>query len=457
MHQRLLHGVDNVVSFVRINRSRAAAQSVSRRRQVRGHLDSGQSDSFPDPVPRGTVHIDPGQTPCVPSGPVNIITMAATSENHRWISSSAGVRYVDVADGGFRLLAARDTPGVPVISPQALDAVLDQTFTDVGQIEAAIHDDWGGATWQRLFNGTYGLVDKDNHVYYVTQNSQIIEFGLKNNNGPEDGIEIIKQFDFRPFLGAATTSLGIPESIVGVDLTYDGHLAVLSSWALAVIDRDLEGTPRQIRFGADETVANSMAIDEHGGIYAASDKVMREVVWNGSRLSTDEADGAWSAAYDFGRQPPAVKIGTSTGSTPTLMGFGAGSDELVVITDGADHMKLVAFWRNKIPDGFAQRPNTRSNRIADQIPVTAGLPDPLPEFVQSEQSVVVHGYGAFVVQNIGSGGTPDRLVDVLANGPVSAPPHGMQRFEWDPAGPRRGPAATSSRRRWFPRYPASRA
>src|SRR5207244_2442481 len=128
-------------------------------------------------------------------------------------------------------------------------------------------------------------------------------------------------------------------------------------------------------------------------IYFASDKVMRKAVWKDGKLSTDEADGGWASPYDFGRQPPAVKFGIGTGSTPTLMGYGKDTDELVVITDGSDHMKLVAFWRNKIPDGFQQKPDTKSNRIADQIQVTAGLDNP-PEFIQSEQSVVVNGYGA---------------------------------------------------------------
>ncbi|WP_328400512.1 hypothetical protein [Nocardia sp. NBC_00403] len=406
------------------------------------HLDSGQSDSFPDPVPRGTFHIDPKQMPRVATGPVNIIALASTDSKYRWISSTSGVRYVDVSDGGFRQVASMDTPGVAPIPPRALDQVLDQNFSDVGQIETAIRDDWGGATWQRIANGVYSLVDKDNNVYYVTQNSEIVKFGLKNKDKPEDGIEIVAQLDFKPWLGAGTTTLGIPENIVGVNMTYDGQLTVLGSRALFVIDRTLAGEPQQVRFGDDETVSNSMAIDEKGGIYAATDKIMRKVVWTGSKLSTAEADGAWSSPYDFGRQPPAVKFGIGTGSTPTLMGFGTDTDELVVITDGADHMKLVAFWRNKIPDGFTQKPSTKSDRIADQIEVTAGLSDPKPEFIQSEQSVVVNGYGAFVVQNIGAEGAPDRLVDVIANGPVFQPPHGMQRFEWDPNADKWTPAWT---------------
>ena len=63
--------------------------------------------------------------------------------------------------------------------------------------------------------------------------------------------------------------------------------------------------------------------------------------------------------------------------------------------------------------------------------VTCGL-SPLPEFIQSEQSVVVSGYGAFVVNNIRPQGAADRLIDVLAGGPVFEPPSGVERFEWSP-------------------------
>ncbi|HEU0190482.1 MAG TPA: hypothetical protein VFR17_04325 [Mycobacterium sp.] len=397
------------------------------------HLDPGQSDSFTDPVPRGTFHIDPAEMPRVAGGPVTIMTLASTDPDHMWVSSTAGPRYVDVSDGGFTQVASLDAPGVsPHISPDALDRVLGQSFTDVGQIEAAVRDDWGGATVLRIVNGIYSMVDKDNHLYYTNQDRELLVFGLKDPAKPEEGIELVTRRDFKPLLGQGTDVFGHPEAVVGVNMTYDGHVVVLGTRSLYVLDRSLQGDPQQLRFGDDETISNSMAVDADGSIYVASDTTMHKVVWRDGKLSTEATDGAWSSPYDFGRQPPTVKFGKGTGSTPTLMGFGKDSDELVVITDGADHMKLVAFWRNDIPEGFQQKPGTRSNRIADQIQVTAGLAEPLPEFIQSEQSVVVDGYGAFVVQNIGGGDVANKLVDVLASGPVTEPPHGVQRFEWNP-------------------------
>ncbi|MBL1077657.1 hypothetical protein JK358_24960 [Nocardia sp. 2] len=394
------------------------------------HIDPANTDSFPDPVPRGTFHIDPAQMPRVPGGPVNVMTLASTSPDHRWVSSTSGPRYVDVSGGGFRQVASLDTPGVQPISTQALDRVVDGQYTDTGQISDAIRQNWNGVDSERIGNGIYSVVDKDNRLYYVNQRAELFVFGLKNKNRPEDGIEILARRDFVPLLTDSPTTLGTPEIIVGVGMTYDGHLVVLGSRSLYVLERSLRGDPERLRVSDNETVSNSMAIDPFGGIYFASDKVMRKVVWKDGELSTDTADGAWAAPYDYGRQPPSVKFGIGTGSTPALMGWG--DDELVVLTDGADHMKLVAFWRNEIPDYAQPVEGARSPRIAGQIPVTAGLREPLPEFIQSEQSVTVQGYGAFVVQDVGAASSQDRLVDLLAIGPVSAPAYGVQRFEWDP-------------------------
>ena len=111
----------------------------------------------------------------------------------------------------------------------------------------------------------------------------------------------------------------------------------------------------------------------------------------------------------------------------------------MVITDGAKQMNLVAFWRDNIPDGFVQKPNTASRRIADQIPVTCGF-KPLPEWIQSEQSVVVNGYGAFVVNNIPRAVSPDlvavndnKILQVSLMGPAYDTSYGAERFEWNPS------------------------
>ncbi len=222
-------------------------------------------------------------------------------------------------------------------------------------------------------------------------------------------------------------------------MTYDGYVIVGFTNGVAVINRDLNVDSASFyRFGDDEYVSNSLSVDENNGIYVASNKLMRKLVWTGATLSDNESAGAWSCPYDTATElPPIIKFDNGTGSTPTLMGFGGNSDKLVVITDGAKQMKLVAFWRDTIPNGFVQKPGTASRRIAGQIQVTCGF-SPLPEWIQSEQSVVVHGYGAFVVNNIPQTVNSDivnknKILQVSLMGPAYDSSYGVERFEWDPA------------------------
>ena len=78
--------------------------------------------------------------------------------------------------------------------------------------------------------------------------------------------------------------------------------------------------------GAASWVRNSAAIDDDGGIYVPSFEHMHKVVWNGTTLSKDPADGAWVAPYSN-------SLGKGSGSTPSLMGFGPDEPHFVVITE----------------------------------------------------------------------------------------------------------------------------
>lgn len=131
---------------------------------------------------------------------------------------------------------------------------------------------------------------------------------------------------------------------------------------------------------------------------------------------------------------PPPKIGDGTGSTPTLMGFGPDEDKLVVITDGAKKMRLVAFWRDQIPAGWMPKREMPSPRIVDQIEVDMG---PQTEIVQSEQSVAVYGDYAFVVNNIVSNETATLSTQGfyvnLINGATRPGPTGAAAFKWSTA------------------------
>lgn len=404
------------------------------------HFNSGQTDTIPYSVPRGEFRVDLEKALKIPGGPINIMTLASTVPGFFWAISTDRVAYVDARDGGWTSVAEIGIPGATRRSVGDLDALLGQNASTLAELETRTKEILGPVPQTVTFAGLYTLVDNDN-VAYMSSGNRIVAVGLRNPSNPADGLEVKRVYDAGGVLPPMDMGDGGGPSVrlIGINMTYDGHLILGSTNAVAVIDRFFQGTPSIHVIEDGQFMSNSFSVDDSNGIYVASgsfmpkgDGILRKLVWTGSKLSADEADGAWSSPYDGGNWPPAVKAGTGTGSTPSLMGFGANDDRLVVLTDGVDRMRLVAFWRDAIPEGFEQRPGTKSRRIAGQIQVTAGLPADVP-WVQSEQSVVVNGTGAFVVNNVIAEGHSDKMIDVLAVGPLIKPPRGGERFEWDSA------------------------
>lgn len=407
------------------------------------HFDSSQSDSTPYGPPPGTFTVSPDRQPIVYGGPVNIMTLASTQADYLWGVGTDRVAYVKGRDGAWTSVASLEAPAytdptLTYVPESAQRAVGEQSFEGKtsGDVDRILTQAYGQNYTARLQNSSYSVVDRDN-VLYANYGRGIYAFALTDSADPAKGIRVARSADIAAIQGAGATTA----NLFGLSMTYDGHLVVNFSNGVAVVDRSLDAATAQfVPFGADERTSNSLAVDEKGGIYVASNKLMHKLVWTGTTLSAREADGAWTSPYDAPDDavPPIVKFGTGTGSTPTLMGFGSDRDKLVVITDGAKRMKLVAFWREDIPGDFVQRPGTASRRIAGQIPVTCGF-GTLPEWIQSEQSVVVRGYGAFVVNNIPQDAASfgldpnNKLLGVFTMGPVFPSCLGVERFRWDPA------------------------
>jgi hypothetical protein len=284
----------------------------------------------------------------------------------------------------------------------------------------------------RNLSNLYTVLDKD-HVYYVGSKSGLIT-AYGDADPTDSGSEIVKLREFQLPPEASGP-------IMGLAMTYDGWLITATEHGyMAAISRDFK-QHQLIRInhseGAEDKatgrsgygwIRNAYAIDIDGGIYIASQAHMHKVVWTGSQLSTNESDGAWTATYlnDWGH---------GTGATPSLMGFGD-EDQFVVITDGQPQMNVVLFWRDEIPQDWEQLPGTPDRRIAGQIPVTMG--DSSLTEIQSEQSVVVAGHGAMVVNNHPRNipwYLPRQAGSLLISFLGSSPryqPYGVQKFAWDP-------------------------
>ncbi len=394
------------------------------------HFNSAQTDAFPYSVKEGTfrVNIDECQGAAW-SGPVNLMTLASTNSQYMWGVSSDRVSYLKVNGGGLERVAQLAHPGSRMKTEDELRR-LTAKFNSYEELEQEAKSILGPVPQIALADGNYVLCDKENFVY-SNAGKKLARYGLIDKNDPAKGIELVA------VLALAPHSFG-SETLVGVSMTYDGYLLIGSRRGLVTVDRALQGVVDSYEFPADQILSNSMAIEGDGGVYVASNStepggkgVMFKLICKNGKFSDKEADGAWKATYDGGPKAPAIKVGYGTGSTPTLMGFGKNEDRLVVITDGAKRMKLTAFWRDKIP-ADAKVIDKDNPRLAGQIDVTCGLPAST-EWIQSEQSVVVGGYDAFVVNNITTTGEAlsDKIVGVLAVGPVVEAPKGVECFRWN--------------------------
>ena len=157
---------------------------------------------------------------------------------------------------------------------------------------------------------------------------------------------------------------------------------------------------------------------------------MLKVVWNGRALSTDERDGAWESEYNTMSGEIALAMGAvsrGSGTTPTLMGFGDDPHKLVVIADADESgTNAVAFWRDEIPAGFAQKGGTKSRRIADQqrLDISKLTIEPSPE---------VLGYGvAFLNSTFPKPTKIPGLGNAFVSGVTRPAPLGIQKLVWSP-------------------------
>lgn len=175
---------------------------------------------------------------------------------------------------------------------------------------------------------------------------------------------------------------------LGVNITFDGEIVVALPGVIAAVDRGLSTVHAVPIPGA--AVDNGIAVADGGGVYVVTSKYMRKVVWTGSKLSADEVDGAWHEPCDYDADKPGFWLSRGSGATPIVMGFGE-DDQLVLIPDAGDPVKLVAYWRNEIPEDAPPVEGASSRRVAAAVPLDS------PVVTTVEWSPHVYGDGVMVM------------------------------------------------------------
>ncbi len=403
-----------------------------------GHNDSAQQDSvgIAGPIgPTSEVSTRVAYSPVGP-GPFGVAISSPSPDGRRVLWMSPRGRVVKIDCDTFELLSTLELDLGPDHDVDTYEEAITALDTLTG-MDAVMHAATISATYLTGVTGIYYVLDCDG-TYFIGYEDHLIAFGDAIPGDPDSPIVVRRRFERPP---------EVTGSFVGMNLSYDGRLIVSTEngWVLSV-DRDFTNYEAiQLRFseGAEEFtnarfaelgrggsswMRKSLCVDEDGGIYLPSNDHMHKVVWTGSRLSTDESDGAWTEPY-------LNENGRGCGTTPTLMGFGD-EDRFVVFGDGANVVNINLMWRDNIPEDWGQLPGAPSRRIAGMGRADMGNPD--LEEIQTEQSITVCGYGAMTVNNepasVPEGFPPaaKRIFVFWLGHHADYRPLGLHKFQWNP-------------------------
>lgn len=388
------------------------------------HFNSALTNSFTAPVKKDNYQILPGMLKEVVPALLPNITLNASVDNYYWLVGANAVYYLSAADGHFLPVARL---GLSIRDNEQKQQAAIQTFANRNYVTAdsmkmALKDLLGDAANQPLPTNKLSLVDKDNVLYTIAQN-KLLAITLSDQANPAKGIKVKKQLELKNEISKSDTP-------VGLQLLFDGNLLINSKEGVfCVVSRDSMIVKSKLQITPTQTFFGGCAIDDKNGVYALSDAQIMKLVWNGSTLSNNQADGAWTYAISYDRDSLLMAKGGGILSSPSLMGFGTDPDHLVVITDGAKRANLLAFWRDEIPTDSS---NVAKDRLADQIPINCGYSAQNDsDFLQSSHSLAVWGYGAFFANSINGYTAPQTVTDYALLGSIIPCPKGVERFEWD--------------------------
>ncbi len=286
-------------------------------------------------------------------------------------------------------------------------------------------------------SGAYSLID-NNGVFFVPHGRVLNAYRDSRQGDPQSAIELWRSYELPRTSNFDAEELS--DIIVGVSLTYDGRLVLLTEagWVVS-LSRELRD-PVSLKLDTTHPISNSLAIDETGGIFVVQPDCVVKIHWDPKKLGQDRLAHLWSVPFQSSTERFPGRLGIGSGTTPSLVGCGE-QDQFVAIGDGQQQMHLVLIWRGEVPDDWEGLPN-RDRRIAAEVPVKFGLDGSTQS--TTEQSLTVRGYEIVAVSNQ-YGSLPRESPRLLrryfgsshmhtiyrSNYPAVAP-HGVEKFAWNP-------------------------
>lgn len=184
-------------------------------------------------------------------------------------------------------------------------------------------------TFTSFGGGGYFYLDNTDRMVVPTSDGHIDVIG---ETGPADApaLTLQRQYD--------VSSVTAGSSILSVLPDWSGRLwLVTAGGTVAVVDPASGAVHGQSLSG--ETIGNSIAVDETGGVFVVSDHAL----YRFDASSAGEPTVTWRAVYDAGTRMKPGQSEFGSGTTPTIIR--RGSQHFVAITDNADPRMHVLVYR----------------------------------------------------------------------------------------------------------------
>lgn len=182
-----------------------------------------------------------------------------------------------------------------------------------------------------IAGGVYFYLDNHDQAIIPTNTGEILVVAVQG-----DRLVPQRSYDLTPAIGTSGIVSALPDwSGLLWFAAKDGTVGTLDMANGRIETHDIDG----------EQIANSIAVDESGGVFVVSDHAL----YRFDATPSGRPEVTWRAPYDRGSRQKPGQISQSSGTTPTLIGPASGPDGgYVAITDNADPaMRVLVLARGK--------------------------------------------------------------------------------------------------------------